>query len=62
MQSNALKDFGSVPCHIGHKTAAAFVSDFGLGGFGCGGGGCGNGITILMVEAVGIGGGGRVED
>ena len=24
--------------HIGHKTAADFLSDFGLGGFGCGGG------------------------
>ena len=47
--------------HGGHKTAAAFVSDFGLDGFGCGGGGCGHGITMLMVEAVGIGGAGRVE-
>ena len=25
------------------------------------GGGCGHGITMLIVEAVGIGGGGRVE-
>ena len=40
----------------GHKTAAAIVSDFGLGGLGCG-----HGITMLIMEAVGIGGGGRVE-
>ena len=40
--------------HSGHKTAAAFVSDFGWGGLGCGGGGCGHGIMIIIVEAVGI--------
>ena len=33
----------------------------GLGGFGCGGGGCGHGISMLMVEAVGIGGRERFE-
>ena len=41
--------------HSGHKTAAAVASDFGRQV------GCGHGITMLMVEAVGIGGGGRVE-
>ena len=45
----------------GHKTAAAIVSDFGRGGFRCGGGGCGYGVTMLTMEAVRNGGGGRVE-
>ena len=65
MQPNALKGFPSVntgfSSHSGHKTAAAILSDFGRGGFGYGGGGCGDGITMLTVEAVGIGGGGRFE-
>ena len=47
--------------HIYHKTAADFVSDFGWGGFGCVVGGCGHSITMIIVEAVGIGGGGQVE-
>ena len=41
--------------HSGHKTAAAFVSDFGLGGFGCGGGG----VRAWNYDANGGGGGDR---
>ena len=34
---------------------------FGFCGNGCNGGGCGHSITMVMVEAVGIGGGAHVE-
>ena len=76
MTSNALKGFPSVPCwqghffsekntafpiNSGHKTAAAIVSYFGRGGFSCGRGGCGYRVTMLTMQTVGNGGGGRVE-
>ena len=37
------------------------VPDFGKSGFSCGRGGCGYGVRMLMMEAVGNGGGRRVD-
>ena len=47
--------------YSGHKKEAATLSGLGKGGFGCGrwvGGGCSYNIKMIMMEAVGYGGGG----
>ena len=75
MLSNILRGFPCVPCwrvnffsdkntgfliNSGLKIAAAIVSDLGGAAF-VAAGGCVYGVTILNIEAVGNGGGGRFE-
>ena len=76
MKSNALKGFTSVPCYLGYflfpkknqvfetqrpQNSSCFCVGFWVGQIRLRQGGYGHGITMLIVEAVGIGGGGRVE-